>query len=104
MLSCTICKFDSFSYGHEFLFQTYLYHLVRKDHRHNFSPYFYYIYLNYDETVSKIMGMLAFLPQIVLVFFLGIRYAHDLPMAFFLQTFAFVMLNKVITSQVHKLI
>jgi phosphatidylinositol glycan class M len=31
-------------YGYEFLYEAYLYHFVRKDHRHNNSVYFYLIY------------------------------------------------------------
>ena len=31
-------------YGYEFLWEAYLYHFVRKDHRHNNSVYWYLIY------------------------------------------------------------
>ena len=48
-------------YGWVFLYETYLYHFIRKDNRHNFSVYFYYIYLNF-ESVSKLMAALAFIP------------------------------------------
>jgi GPI mannosyltransferase 1 subunit M len=33
-----------FVYGYEYLYEAYLYHFVRKDHRHNNSVYFYLIY------------------------------------------------------------
>lgn len=48
-------------YGWVFLYETYLYHSIRKDNRHNFSVYFYYIYLNF-EGVTMVRAALAFLP------------------------------------------
>ncbi|KAJ1561496.1 pentamidine resistance factor [Cladochytrium tenue] len=85
-------------YGEEFLEHTYLYHVTRQDHRHNFSLYFYHLYLDSvgHDGASK---LLAFIPQIALVTLIGATASADLPFACFAQTFAFVMLNKVVTSQ-----
>lgn len=73
--------------------------MSRKDHRHNFSLYFYQIYLQFDSSLSMITALGSFVPQLGLVFFLGVRFSKNLAFACFLQTFAFIMLNKVVTSQ-----
>ncbi len=80
--------------GYEFLFETYLYHLTRKDNRHNFSVYFYFIYLNFDN-IKPIMSILCMLPQLVLVVVSGAYFYKDLCFALFTQTFLFVTFNKV---------
>lgn len=105
------------SFGEPFVQETFLYHLSRVDHRHNFSPYFYPYYLANSPaaaaTVEAGSGALtrlqlfsrnplaAFLPQLVLSLGLGFLFgAQDLAYAWLVQTFAFVTFNKVCTSQV----
>lgn len=93
------------AYGWPFLWQTYLFHFVRADHRHNFSPYFYAVYLTADPTAAgvgstvhiaaRLLGIAALVPQAAMVVYIGTRFAHDLPFAWLLQTMVFVMLNKV---------
>jgi Predicted integral membrane protein len=85
-------------YGWQFAYETYFYHLVRKDHRHNYSVYFYYIYLNFEK-VTFVESVLTFLPQIALLTLAGVKYYKDLPFCCFVQTFIFVMFNKVCTAQ-----
>ena len=91
-----------FRYQMEFIEHTYMYHLKRTDIKHNFSPYFYVLYLTSNSPWSNVIGLLAFLPQAISVAVLGIKYHSELPAACFLQTFAFVTFNKVCTSQVYK--
>lgn len=86
------------SYGQEFLEHTYLYHVTREDHRHNFSIWFYQMYLGIENT-SSWMGLVAFVPQMALVAIIGIAFGKDIFFACFVQTFLFVSFNKVITSQ-----
>lgn len=86
-------------YGSEFVNETYLYHLTRKDHRHNYSMSFLPIYLQFQSPASLAMGLLAFLPQITVTSAIGYLYGCDLYFAAFSQTFAFVAYNKVCTAQ-----
>src|SRR3954452_14600414 len=102
------------SWGYPFLYETYLYHIHRLDHRHNFSPYFYAIYLSlfspseqqdsWTRSVSKIAQhpLASFLPQMTLALGSGLLLTNEtsLEFAMFVQTWVFVMLNKVCTSQV----
>lgn len=85
-------------YGYEFLYETYLYHLVRKDNRHNFSIYWYMLYQLYDEPSSKLIAILCFVPQWGLILLTGSLFFYDIFFATFIQTMAFVTFNKVLTS------
>lgn len=51
-----------FVYGYEYLYESYLYHFIRKDHRHNNSVYFYLIYQLFDEPKMTAIAILTFLP------------------------------------------
>ena len=88
-------------YGYEFLYESYIYHSLRVDHRHNFSFNFYFEYLHYDELpdVKYLVRKLGFVAQWGLVSFVGIRLWYDLTSAIAIQTFVFVIYNRVITSQ-----
>ncbi len=109
-------------YGYIFLYETYLYHLERQDTRHNFSPYFYMLYLidrnqQFLAYKSILFKFVSFLPQLLLIivcsFFFNQRqqqqkdskatFMHkkgsNLEFCFFMITFLFVTFNKVCTSQ-----
>lgn len=96
-LSCTGLFF--YLYRWEFLHEALLYHLTRTDPRHNFSIYFYHIYLHYEREFLIVEKLISFLPQFIVQMVLIFRFAQDLPFCFFMQTVAFVAFNKVVTAQ-----
>ena len=94
-------------YSTPFLTHTYLHHLTRIDHRHNFSPYNTLLHLSSampSSTGSIKFESLAFVPQLVLsAVLIPLALAKkDLAGTMLAQTFAFVAFNKVCTSQVRE--
>ncbi len=112
-------------YGRVALEEGLLYHFQRVDHRHNYSMYWYWIYLSrgrvtdamkqmtlngpwasedFTKTESSspmgFLGYIPLIPQIVVLGFTSLGIApYDLTLALFCQTFAFVAFNKVMTAQ-----
>lgn len=93
-------------YGSAFLRHTFLHHLTRIDHRHNFSPYNTLLYLSSagmtkDTNLPLSFESLAFIPQILLsTILIPIATAkRDLASTMLAQTLTFVTFNKVCTSQ-----
>ncbi|CDO93703.1 unnamed protein product [Kluyveromyces dobzhanskii CBS 2104] len=94
-------------YGSEFIEQSYAYHFIRTDHRHNFSIWNLVlllesagIYLYKDFELARI----AFVPQLTLC--AAVTYLlwksqtfENLLNVIFVQTYVFVTYNKVCTSQ-----
>ncbi|BFU25526.1 mannosyltransferase putative [Entamoeba histolytica] len=89
-----------YRYGFEFLWETYLYHGTRTDHRHNLSVYWYYLSLSFDFPKSTIRSLISFLPQIFCLIAIGFRYCKkDIIFCCYLMTCIFVAFNKVYTMQ-----
>ena len=87
-------------YEKDFLNEAIFYHLSRKDHRHNFSPYFYLFYTDTVLKLPRFAELFSFVPQFLVFIFAGIKFGRrDLTFACFIITFIFVAFNKVITSQ-----
>ena len=89
-------------YGNVYLDNAFYYHIFRKDHRHNFSIYFYNIYLSYgyEENYGSFFKLLPFVPQFVLMIVTALHLARkDLSLCLFVQTMIFVTFNKVSTAQ-----
>lgn len=91
-----------YAFGEKGIQESLLYHLTRRDHRHNFSSFFTLFHNNLNEDSSNLMNKaLLFLPQVAMMLAVSLRFGRvDLPFACFLQTWLFVAFNRVITSQV----
>ena len=85
--------------GYKFLYEYLLYHLIRKDHRHNYSIFYYTIYLTYDVDFSKYLSLVTFLPQMILILAVTIFLYKDINLCLIILTMIFVHFNKVITAQ-----
>ncbi|MCQ2820664.1 MAG: hypothetical protein MJ252_25645, partial [archaeon] len=85
--------------GYKFLYEYLLYHIVRKDHRHNYSLFYYLIYLTYDSQLSKYLSLITFLPQMILIMFTTILLYKKINLCLIVLTMIFVAFNKVITAQ-----
>jgi len=88
-------------YGMQYIQEGFLYHLTRVDTRHNFSIWFYFLYLSVDYEIPG-LGLVTFVPQFAVVFACGFvfsRNTQELLLGLFCQTVAFVAFNKVVTSQ-----
>lgn len=106
-LSCVITLvsltyFMYFLYGYEFIFETYLYHLFRKDTKHNFSVLFYYSYLTMDQLAFDGLKAVTQFLEFIILFVLSLTFGCDpktLPFGLFCQTVVLVAYNSVLTSQ-----
>lgn len=116
---CSLTSFLSltywmyYMYGYEYLYESYIYHLVRLDHRHNFSIYNVLLYYtSYDNSLTWSIEKLAFIPQLGLsLILIPLTFSKGLQLkskkarmsilfnVLFIQTFTFIAFNKVCTSQ-----
>lgn len=99
----TLTAFFFCLYGYEFLYETYIYHFLRHDSRHNFSLYFYLQYLTAGvKNIGMWQKVLITLPKVVLLLVLSVRYGlnkYSLNFSILTQTLVIVLYNTVLTSQ-----
>ena len=95
-----LTAYGIFLYGEDYVSEGFYYHLLRVDTRHNFSVYFYLLYLTVNHNIPA-LKIVTFVPQMVVVVAYGVVYGtrEDLVLAMFAQTVLFVTFNKVVTSQ-----
>uniref|UniRef100_A0A0N5B629 GPI alpha-1,4-mannosyltransferase I, catalytic subunit n=1 Tax=Strongyloides papillosus TaxID=174720 RepID=A0A0N5B629_STREA len=87
-------------YGDVFLDEYLFYHIRRVDTAHNFSPYYLVLYQSMNDlSITKYIGIFAFIPQFLCIIYFALMYHRDLPFCWFITTISFVSLNKVCTSQ-----
>lgn len=88
-------------FGYKYIFESMLYHIIRKDTRHNFSIFFYPLYLSANSAPSQLGRIFNFLPQLILLITFSGFYSskRNLSFALMMQVFVVVMYNAVMTSQ-----
>lgn len=89
-------------YHYEFLYESIIYHFVRKDTRHNFSLYFYLQYLNSGARINLLEKLLTVTPQLVLIILISFHFCRTrqtIQLALLLIAFIMVAYNPVVTSQ-----
>lgn len=91
------CSLSWWWYGSAYLREAWFYHAQRVDIRHNYSLLFYPFYLLQGH--SPLLGRLAWLPQLLLLFLISVRLYSALPLAITLATLVFVAFNRVVTAQ-----
>ena len=108
--------FAFYFYGIKSLEEGLLYHFSRVDHRHNYSIFWYWIYLARGRVAADVatefsagglsslstVGRLLLVPQAFLLAFSSLGMATNkgqLGLTLFVQTYLFVTHNKVITAQ-----
>lgn len=88
-------------YGQEYLTHSWIYHVIRIDHRHNFSPYASVLYYASSMGTRLPFERYAFVPQLLLTaVVLPLAFGRSNPLGTMaVQTLTFVAFNKVCTSQ-----
>ncbi|XP_051171064.1 GPI mannosyltransferase 1 [Leptopilina boulardi] len=102
VMSLTILTAVSYYfYGYEFIYESLIYHLIRKDTRHNFSIFFYPLYLSMGNSYLQFFRIFNNIIQLVLLTSISIFYSskRNLSFALMVQVFLLVICNTVMTSQ-----
>ncbi|XP_059608584.1 GPI mannosyltransferase 1 [Phlebotomus argentipes] len=89
-------------YGQEFLHETYIYHLIRTDVRHNFSVLFYMQYLRSVVPGSGLEKVFTAIPVILVLLAITVvfgRSRQTLSFGLFALALTMVTYNSVVTSQ-----
>lgn len=101
---CILTYISYYLTGFIYIQEGLLYHFGRLDHRHNYSPFWYLIYLlrdsSGDDLFLSFISKLFFIPTAGIIVYISLKISSkDLPFSLFLSTYIFVTLNKVITGQ-----
>ncbi|KAK7873087.1 hypothetical protein R5R35_000368 [Gryllus longicercus] len=89
-------------YGWPCLDESILYHLRRRDTRHNFSVYFYLLYLGVGQPLALWQRVAMLFPQAILLFALSVTFGtrrNTLPFCLLTQAIVMVVYNTVVTAQ-----